>query len=129
MQCKLSRFGNGNKYEIKLIGVDKRVWVHEKQLSKGVHKTFQADGSLAKGAKALVNRGFVIEQKEFFKVVITFVLIILGIITHVFAVLAGERTHRSRGCGPYQIGKEACGMGGYRAEIRPSHEHSFDHRS
>ena len=63
-----ARFGNGSKYEVKLIGVDKHVWVNEKQLSKGVHKTYLADGSLAKGAKALVNRGFVIEQKEFFKV-------------------------------------------------------------
>ena len=72
VQCKPARFGNGSKYEIKLIGVDKPVWVNEKKLSKGVHKTYQADGSLAKGAKALVNRGFVIEQKEFFKVRVTF---------------------------------------------------------
>ena len=72
VQCKPARFGNGSKYEIKLIGVDKPVWVNEQKLSKGVHKTYQADGSLAKGAKALVNRGFVIEQKEFLKVRITF---------------------------------------------------------
>ena len=72
VQCKPARFGNGNKYEIKLIGVGKPVWVNEQKLSKGVHKTYQADGSLAKGAKALVNRGFVIEQKEFLKVRITF---------------------------------------------------------
>ena len=45
VKSKPSRFG-GIKYEIKLIGVDKLVWVHQQHLSKGVHKTYTTDGSL-----------------------------------------------------------------------------------
>ena len=67
VQCKPARFGGGSKYEIKLVGVEKFVWVHEQHLSKGVHKNYQADGSLKKGATAQVNRAYVAEQKKFLR--------------------------------------------------------------
>ena len=76
VQSKASRFG-GTKYEVKLIGVDKSVWVQEKQLSKSVHKTYQTDGSLTTGAMAQVNRGYVIEQRKFLKKKVCYLLALI----------------------------------------------------
>ena len=67
MQCKTARFGDGKKYQLQLLGVKKLVWVNQKDLSKDVHKNYDADGSLIKGAKAYVDRGYVTEQKSFLK--------------------------------------------------------------
>ena len=65
VESKPDRFASGQRYYVKLIGVDKPVWVLAKDLSKGVAKNYEADGCLVKGAKALVNRGFVMHQKTF----------------------------------------------------------------
>ena len=64
---KTVRFGPGKKYHVMLIGVDKALWVQHKDLSKGVAKNYEADGSLTKGAKARVDRGFVMQQKLFLR--------------------------------------------------------------
>ena len=63
--CKPVRFGDGTKYQIKLLGVTKLLWVLQDHLSTDVHKNYQADDSLAKNARAQVNRGYVVEQKKF----------------------------------------------------------------
>ena len=73
LECKPARYGDGKKYEVKLIGVDQTVWVHQKDLSKGVQKNYEADGGLIKGARALVNRGFVDKQNKYFSKVISFI--------------------------------------------------------
>ena len=67
-ECKPSRHGNGVLYHVKLVGVERLVWVHQNNLSKDVHKNYNTDGSVANNAKAYVNRGFVKEQKKFLTV-------------------------------------------------------------
>ena len=64
-ECKPARHGTGNKYHLKLLGVQRLVWANDKHLSKDVHKRFQTDGTLVKNAKAYVNRGFATEQQKF----------------------------------------------------------------
>ena len=62
---KVSRFGIQKKYHVKLVGVTKELWVHEKQLSAGVAECYQAGLKLPKKAKAYVDRGYSAEQKKF----------------------------------------------------------------
>lgn len=62
--CKSSPFC-GRKYQLKLVGVDDLVWVSERDLSEDVGKNYQNDGSLAKHAKARVNRALYVKQKTF----------------------------------------------------------------
>ena len=64
-QCKDTLFGTGKKYCLQLVGVEKVLWVKSSDLSKGVAETYQADGSLAKNAKARVDRVYYQKQKEF----------------------------------------------------------------
>lgn len=65
LECKPTRVGDSIKYQIKLVGVAQLLWVHEKDLSKGVHKTYQADGSLVKGARVYVDRVHVTKQRTY----------------------------------------------------------------
>ena len=88
VQCKAARIGGGKKYRIKLIGVDKLVWVHSKQLSKGVEKTYEADGTLVKGATAHVDRYYVNAQKTFLKrkvSVLLFLHVVFTVLDYVHA--------------------------------------------
>ena len=60
--CKDSKFG-GKKYEVKLVGVEKIIWVLAKDLSAGVVEKYNLDEPLPKNAKVHVNRGYVQTQK------------------------------------------------------------------
>ena len=55
----------GKKYQLKLLGVDKLLWVIAKDLSKGVVETYDTDGSLLKNGKACVDRVYVKQQESF----------------------------------------------------------------
>ena len=61
---KTTRYGS-EKYQVKLVGVDKLIWVLGKELSKGVLESHKSGSTLAKTAKALVDRGYVTEQRNF----------------------------------------------------------------
>lgn len=63
-QCKTTIFDT-TKYQLKLVGVDTLLWVNEKDLSEGVAKMYQTDGSLEKNAKARVNRVHVKKHNAF----------------------------------------------------------------
>ena len=62
---KTTKFSQ-KKYQVKLVGVDKLLWVYAHELSKGVVDSFKS-GTLCKNAKALVDRGYVLEQRKFYK--------------------------------------------------------------
>ena len=55
----------GNTFLIKLIGVTKQLWVQESDLSCGVAASFKAGKPLPTTAKALVNRKYADEQKQY----------------------------------------------------------------
>ena len=94
VESKPDRFASGQKYYVKLIGVDKPVWVLAKDLSKGVAKNYEADGCLVKGAKALVNRGFVMQQKTFLnnKVISFICLYSLRSLVHVLCLQEADKS-------------------------------------
>ena len=59
----------GKKFLIKLIGVENRIWVQMKDLSAGVATNFEQRTPLPKNSRALINRGFAVQQaKEVFEV-------------------------------------------------------------
>ena len=61
---KEAKFG-AKKYHVKLVGVEKLIWILAKDLSAGCVSSVDAGRSLPKHAKAHVNRGLVEKQKEF----------------------------------------------------------------
>lgn len=61
---KTTRFAS-KKYQVKLVGVEKLIWVLDKELSTGVVAAHHSGNTLPKHAKARVDRGYVTKQKEF----------------------------------------------------------------
>ena len=64
--CSQSKF-NTIKYQVKLVGVEKLIWVFAKDLSEGVVENHQLKQRLPKNAKVRVDRGYVQTQKQFLK--------------------------------------------------------------
>lgn len=64
--CKDAKFGQ-KKYQIKLVGVAKLVWVFATDLSNGVLESHKLEEPLPKNAKVRVNRGYVETQQKFLK--------------------------------------------------------------
>lgn len=54
----------GKKYQIKLVGADSAIWVQQKDLSTGTVELYESGNALPKNAKAYVNRGHVVAQRE-----------------------------------------------------------------
>lgn len=65
MKHKSSIFGKS--YLVKLLGVEKQVWVHPKDLSESVVANYESHSPLPKTAQARVDRGYVTRQRLFFK--------------------------------------------------------------
>ena len=55
----------GDKFCIKLVGVDGEVWVQAQHLSAGVGVNFLNKKALPKNVKVLINRGFVVKQQKY----------------------------------------------------------------
>ena len=72
----------GKKYLVKLVGVDKLLWVSDKDLSKGVAKTYQADGSVVNNAKAHVDRVYVKNQQVFLSNQVHYFILFIVYHTH-----------------------------------------------
>ena len=57
----------GDKFCIKLVGVDGEVWVQAQHLSAGVGANFLNKKALPKNDKFLINRGFVVKQQKYLR--------------------------------------------------------------
>ena len=64
--CKQAKF-NQTKYQVKLVGVEKLIWVFGRDLSEGVVERHKLEQPLPKHAKVRVDRGYVQTQKQFLK--------------------------------------------------------------
>ena len=65
IETRETKFGKKNL--IKLIGVENRIWVQMKDLSAGVATNFEQRTPLPKNSRALINRGFAVQQKKYLK--------------------------------------------------------------
>ena len=63
MSCKTTKFG-AKKYQIKLVGIEKSIWVTGNHLSSGVVAGYDEGSTLPKNAKAQVDRAYVDKQKK-----------------------------------------------------------------